>query len=354
MKRLLHVLAGLIFMASISAAEVTKVDVIYPQATQQHQMLTLTGTVEARQNANLAPLQAGVVEKLAVEIGDKVESGQHLLSLDAKLAELSLAQHKASLKASLASQTEAERLYQEVVTLSKKQLVAETLMAERLSALEVAKANFSRAQAALAQQQEVLARHRLYAPFSGVIAERHVDLGEWVTQQSPLFTLVAQSNLRVNLSIPQEYYNQLNQSEAIEVLITHDFAQSVTIAATLDRLVAVANDSSRTITGLVELPENLDLVSGMSVTAQIQLPASDQNIVWLPKSAIKQHPDGGRSVFTVEGSKAKHVLVKVVKQQGNKIAVSGVNAEQGIVVSGVALLKDGDSLTVTRVNGDNL
>ena len=72
------------------AAESIQVDVVYPESSQVQQVLTLTGTVEAVQNAALASLQSGVVKSLYVEIGDKVTKGQPLMALDAKLANLNL------------------------------------------------------------------------------------------------------------------------------------------------------------------------------------------------------------------------------------------------------------------------
>lgn len=342
-------------LSSTSAmARVTQVDIFKPETAQNYQVLSLTGTIEAKQNANLAPLQSGVVAKLFVEQGDQVVKGQKLMALDAKLAELSLAQLKAKVAAAITSKEEADRLYKEVVDLSKKQLVAETLMSERFSTYQVASAQLAQANAELSHQQEVFNRHTLYAPFNGVIADRNLDLGEWVTQQTNAFTLVEQDNLRLKISIPQEYYAQLANQSNVAVAVMPDSIQSNTIEASLNRLVAVASDSSRTFIGLVDLPKYAGLVAGMSAQAQINIPASNQNMLWLPKTAIKQHPDGGRSVFAAIDGKAQRYLVKVVKQQGNRVAVTGAPADLSFVVSGVELLNQGDALTTNQVDGDAL
>lgn len=334
-------------------AEAVKVDIFKPETAQSYQTIMLTGTIEAKQNSNLAPLQSGVVASLFVEQGDSVIKGQKLMSLDAKLAELTLAQLTAKVSAATANKDETERLYQEVTELSKKQLVAETLMSERLSSWQVASANLAEAKAQLSHQREIVKRHTLYAPFSGIIADRNLDLGEWVTQQTNAFTLVAQNNLRLNIDIPQEYYAQLSNKEGVEVLITPDSIQSNVITGQLNRMVAVANNSSRTFTALVDLPTYTGVVAGMSAQAEINIPASNQNMLWLPKTAIKQHPDGGRSVFAAIKGKAQRYLVKVIKQQGNRVAVTGAPADLSFVVSGVELLKQGDLLTTKLVDGDS-
>ncbi len=57
--------------------------------------LSLSGTVDAKQRARLAPLEAGVVSELNVEIGDEIQKGQPLLQLDTQLAQLTLDSIKA-------------------------------------------------------------------------------------------------------------------------------------------------------------------------------------------------------------------------------------------------------------------
>lgn len=321
-----------------------EVEVIKAEADTSLATLTLIGTVEATQNAQLAQLESGVVAELSVEVGDIVKQGDKLLVLDTELAKHGVAQQQASVAAAKAALTEADRLLAEIITLSKQQLVAETLMAERQADVEIAKAELSREKALLAQEKETLDRHTLYAPFSGVIAKRYVNLGEWVTQQTPVFNLVKQDDLRLNVAIPQEYLLALSSSDVVAVRVTPDFTQAESIDATLNRIVAVADSSNRTVTGLVYLPDNKNFMAGMSAMAEISVPASEQETVWLPKSAIKQHPDGGQSVFSVVAGKTQRHLIQTVNQQGDWVAVTGVPNQASVVVSGVALLKDNESV----------
>lgn len=326
-------------------AETVNVEVVYPKISQQTESLILIGTVEAPQSAALAPLQPGLVAKLAIEKGQKVKEGQTLMVLDSLLAELSVQQAQAGLQAAAATQQEAERLYQELLQLSTQQLVAETLIAERKAALTIATAGVRQAKTQYRLQQSILSRHTLKAPFSGLIVDRYVNIGEWVTQQNPIFHLVSQDSLRLTVSIPQEYYQTLNTSQNISVKVTPDFNAS-SINATLDVLVNSAANVSRTLVGLITLPDEHDWLVGMSARVEISLPFSAQPIAWLPKSAIKQHPDGGNSVFTVVGNKAKQTAISVIQYEGALVAVSGITDEYPVVASGVAVLKNDAQLTV--------
>ncbi|MBO9491158.1 efflux RND transporter periplasmic adaptor subunit [Endozoicomonas sp. G2_1] len=355
---------GLSITSSLSA-HTTAVDVFYPKPSTAFKTLKLTGTVEAAQNADLASLQAGVIEQLFVEVGDKVSKGQKLLALDATLAKLTLAETKASVDSSKVSLAEAKRLYQEVLALSKQQVVAQTLINERKAAVAAANAELARQTASLARQTELVNRHTLYAPFAGIIASRNADLGEWVTQQTSVFNLVEQDKLRLALAVPQEYYQYLTHDQgqnteqaSVSALITPDFNGATSFTRTVSRLVAVSNQQSRTLLVHIDLSgeqqeQTSALVPGMSATAELQFSLNQQNqtpVIWLPEQALKQHPDGGSSVFAVVNNQAKRFIVNVLEKREQQIAVTGAPAEHAYVTSGIALLRDGQALTIKSSN----
>lgn len=341
----------LITFAIPSKAEVTQVDVFYPELSQNHQLLHLTGTVEAIQDAELAPLQSGLVAKIFVDVGDRVTKGDVLLALDDTLIRLSLKEAVASVEAVNVLQVEAKRLYQEVLALSKQKVIAETVIGERRAALAMAKAELTKQQANLARQEEVLNRHTLYAPFTGIIAHRNADVGEWVNQQTSVFNLVEQQRLRLRVAIPQQYYGQLINQQDISTTVTPDFVNASPIKTKLNRWVAVSNNQSRTLIAYIDLPEDSQLVAGMSANAKVQLPNKKQVMMWLPKSAIKQHPDGSASIFAVVNNKAKRYMVDIINQQADSVAVTGVPENQAVVVSGVELLREGNDLKINSDTG---
>jgi RND family efflux transporter MFP subunit len=325
------------------------VDVFYPNPIQSNINIILTGTVEAKQRAQLAPLEAGRVKQLEVEIGDIVTKGQTLLSLDSKLAELEVLAAKASLMAIQVNLNEANRQYQEVLLLSKQQLVAQTLISERAALLANSEAQLANSQATLSLRHELLNRHTLQAPFAGVIAQRNVDLGEWITQQTPILTLVAQDDLRLTISIPQQYYSRLAKQLNVSVKVVPDSVDAQSFSAVLNRLVPVSDPSTRTFMAQIDLPKETDLVAGMSARAQISLPNTSQKTFMLPRSAIKQHPDGGSSVFIVKNGMAKRIITSYVQMSGNLVEISDHPVDLPYIVTGVELLKDGTPVTANTV-----
>lgn len=351
---LVILLSGLVTHAFAQSQQTAiSVDVIYPKQMQNNQNLVLTGTIEAKQRAQLAPLESGRVLKLNVEIGDEVIAGQSLLTLDNKLATLEVEGAKASLNAAEVNQQEAKRLYKEVLQLSKQQLVAETLISERAASLANATAQLARASATLSLQQELLNRHTLNAPFSGVIAMRNVDIGEWITQQTAVLTLVAQDDLRLSVAIPQQYYNRLAKQANVPVTVLPDSMDIQPIVAVLNRFVPVSDPTTRTFMAQIDLPQDAGLVAGMSARAQISLPNSNQSAIILPRSAIKQHPDGGSSVFIDDNGKAKRIITSFTDLPGNLVAINNQAFDLPYIISGVELLKDGSTIKPNLVQSNH-
>ncbi|WP_299767943.1 efflux RND transporter periplasmic adaptor subunit [uncultured Pseudoteredinibacter sp.] len=318
------------------------VELVYPQADDFGDVLPISASVEALQHSKLATQQAGLLSELYVEVGDSVQAGDILLKLDDQLAKLEVNQAQASLKAAQVAKDEAERLHKELKALASKKFVAATQISERRAQLAQSQAELSKQKAALAIKQEELRRHSLRAPFNGVIAQRQTNIGEWVNQQSTVMSLVQQDALRLRLAIPQEYFTQVTLGAPVE--IHSDHGKVSVFSASIDRVVPISNQKSRTFEAFVTIPASAGLTVGMSATVNIALIEQENLRLWFPKSAIKQHPDGGASVFAVQNNRAKRYIVKIIEREGDRIAVNGAPASMAYVRSGVELLQDGDSL----------
>lgn len=334
------------FFSVSSWANSIQVELVSPELKTTETVLKLTGTIETKQNSELAVLQSGVVAELYAEQGDLVLKGQKLLALDSELAVLEYEQLKAELKISRLNLAEKQRLFDEIDSLKNDKLIAETTAAQRKSELSVAKAQLAQAISKVKMQEEVVRRHTLYAPFSGVIAERNVDLGEWVTQQTSTFSLLEDKNLRLKVSIPQEYYSHIVGQLNIPVTVTTDVEGASSYKVKLTKLVTAANPVNRTFTALIDLSDIESLAPGMSARAEVVIPEQQKQVIWLPKNAIKIHPDGGYSVFYVNNGQAKRTLVNVHEFSGELVGVIGADSNKQYISTGVELLQDGQEVMI--------
>jgi HlyD family secretion protein len=160
---------------------------------------TRAGTVEACERAKMATPTAGQVASIVVDKGDRVRTGQILLSLwnddlkaELKLAETEVVAAKARIEESCALAASAEREAKRLLKLSQSKLVAEDQVDKAVADAE-AKQAACRAVRVTEQESKArvdvaraaLERTILRAPFDGVIAEVNAKLGEFVTPSPP-------------------------------------------------------------------------------------------------------------------------------------------------------------------------
>jgi RND family efflux transporter MFP subunit len=346
------VLFVLIISLSIRANTIN-VDVVYAKEEARNLEIELSGNIKALNDAQLTSLESGIVKSLEVDEGDQVTLGQTLIRLDDSLALIELAQANAAYHTAEIKAQEDLRLFNEIVSLAKQKVVAKTQLAERKANAANSNAKLSEAKAKVKLQQEMVNRHVLLAPFSGTIAERNTDLGEWVSPQSKILQLVSDDSLRIFIDIPQEYFNDVNKDPRIKVLVTPDIEPQQTIELSLSQFIKVSNPVSRTFKARIDLPPETQLVSGMSARVRLILPTQNGTQVNLPKSSLKRHPDGSYSVYSVVQDKVKRMPVKLINSTFNNVVVQGVPQNAAIIVSGNDLLIENQTVSVSKEKGTN-
>lgn len=347
-KAVLYVLCLFLFIDSFKSLSAnTEVKVITTEHVPYTQTIGLSGTVVAKNNAELAPLESGVVKELFVEAGDSVTLGQSLLTLDDILAKLRLEQARANHQAAKVQLNEAKRLFDEVQSLAKSKAVADSLIAERRANMASAKADLTSALASLRLQEEVVKRHTLIAPFEGVISSRNVDVGEWINQQDKIFQLVSNKSLRLIANLPQEHFAKISEFTDIEVSVIPDALQDKQFQLKLTNIISISDPQSRTVQVRIDIPDDSSLIPGMSAKAIFSLSGANNVVTWLPRSALKRHPDGGFSAFSVDSGRLKHQQIQIVMSNLDHVAVAGIPNNTDVVISGAELLKHDQAVIIT-------
>ena len=336
--------------AQTQAKQAVPVSVAMPEQQKVGQQLTLTGTLTARQHARLSARTDGLVARVLVDAGDEVSAGQILLELDPALAKQQLQQLQAASRVTATELAETGRLVAEAEQLSDQQLFPPTELALRQANQARAEALHQQALAALAQQQEVLARHQLIAPFAGVIASRLTDAGEWVSLGTPVLELVALRPLYLDVQMPQEYFQTLTKLQQIKV--QSDMQPEKELRADIIATVPVIDAEARSFLVRLQLQQpgqagQLRLLPGTSASATFNMTSQGEGNVIVPADAILRHPDGSFSVFTVRDNIANRRLVKLGRRNGKGIEVTdGLVAGEPGVIRGNETLRDGQSVSI--------
>ncbi|WP_353369365.1 efflux RND transporter periplasmic adaptor subunit [Aliiglaciecola sp. NS0011-25] len=325
------------------------VDQVKPQ--QLTPIVTLTGSLKAQRHANLSVLTDGIVTHIYAETGEKVQQGEALLNLDSALVKAQLQANKAALAREQVAVDNAQRRFTEAQSLFDKKLFAQTELADRETALNSAKASLLEAQANQFYQQQLLNHHQLLAPFNGIIAERMVDVGEWVTRGQSVFELVSNEQLWLDLYMPQEHFNGVDVNSTVKVYLSSK--PEKTFSATVVTKVPVVNTNNRSFLLRLALDNASDLQVGLSASADIPLVQSAQESVVIERDALLRHPDGGFSVFIEHDGVAHRQSVKIGARMNGKVEITqGLKAEQWVVTQGNELLQDGQSVNVVSRLGE--
>lgn len=330
----------------VQAQEQVPVRVAMPQEKGLSEQLVLSGSLTAQQNASLSSRTAGLVAELLVDAGSTVKKGQPLLKLDTALAQHELAQRQAALSAAQVLQTERKRLVTEAEKLTEQQLFPQTELSLRRAALAEADAMLQQAKAGQQQQQEIVARHTLTAPFAGVIAQRSTDVGEWVALGTPVLQLVSLTPLLLDVQVPQEYFAAMSALRHIEVRA--DMLPGDKLSATLLATVPVGSSSARSFLARLEVTDGQQaLLPGTSASATFHFERDDATVLVVPPDALLRHPDGNFSLFAIRDNKAYRHNVKLGRnsEQGVEI-LSGLPKGQAVVVRGNETLRDGQAVRI--------
>lgn len=329
------------------AQEAPRVSLGIAEQTELIEELPLTGTLTAPNTALLAPRVEGPLERIDAGIGDRVEAGTVLAVLDTELARLELRSATAAVEEAAAELDDAQRRLDEARNLAERQSVAASEVRAREAEVRRDRAVLERRGAERALQAALLVRHRLEAPFAGVIARRMADPGEWVDPDTPVFELAQTDPLQLDLRVPQRHYGRIEAGTAVRIRL--DALPEPTLEATVTTVVPVSDPDARTFLVRIDLPNPEGrMTPGMSARATLRIDTGRSGVV-VPRDALIRYPDGRISVWIVEGGGP----VRTVTEQrietgirfGDRIAVTrGLEAGTAVVVEGNEALQEGQAV----------
>lgn len=308
-----------------------------------HSQIMAVGTVHAVRGADLSAEVAGVVEAIHFESGQDIKAGALLLELKA-------GDDIARLEALRATAKLQELNYQRAQGEFKAQAISQ-------ARLDDAAASYKSAAAQVAEQQALVNKKRVHAPFSGHLGIRAVDAGQYVGAGAKIVTLQALDPIHVDFYLPQQNLNSLKVGQTVSARSdTYPNLKFSGRIAAIDPKVDV--DTRNVLVRATLKNPTRQLLPGMFVNVEIET-GSPVEYLTLPKTAIAYNPYG-ETVFLLtpdvggenkaDGSLvAKQVFVSVGPARGDQVAVlKGVSAGDQVVTSGQLKLKNGTPVIVNN------
>jgi membrane fusion protein, multidrug efflux system len=327
------------FMAGMSSPTQT-ISATRAATSEWQPNVEAVGSLRAVKGADLSLEVAGVVGAISFNSGDDVEEGTQLLKLrdDDDVAKLQSLQAMSEL-----NQINYDR--------DQKQF---KIQAVSQATLDTDAANLKNAKAQVAQQQAILDKKSLRAPFAGHLGIRAVDLGQYLSAGTVIVTLQELDPIFVDFFVPQQSVDQVRLGQIVTVKV--DAYKDQTFAGEISAINPKVDASSRNvqIRATMKNPDH-KLIPGMYATIDIAT-GQPQNFVTLPQTAITYNPYGD-TVYLVDskgndaGGKpqlvARQTFVTTGPTRGDQVAIlKGVSEGDMIVTAGQLKLHNGTNVLI--------
>jgi membrane fusion protein (multidrug efflux system) len=298
------------------------------------------GSLQASQGTNVSAEVPGIVEEIYFKQGDNVKLGMPLLQLRAKdeLAKLEALKATAEINRITYNRNLAQF---EVNAISKQ-------------TLDIDKANLEVATANVNQQQALLNKKLIRAPFTGKLGIRLVDVGQYLEAGTAISTLQALDTIFVDFFLPQQALSSLKTGQQITLNSDAYPTDSFTGDITVINPIVDTNTRNVQIRATLNNPKH-KLLPGMYVTVSITT-GSAQRYITLPRTTITFNSFGS-TVYRLENNGqdekgkakliAKQSLVTTGATRGDQITIlTGVKEGETIVTTGQIKLRNGSPVTV--------
>ena len=312
--------------------------------------VTASGKIEAENSANVSTRMMGYVTKVHVKVGQKVNAGQLLVSINNTDLQAKKAQVEASILQATAAFNNAKKDYERFTVLFNQQSASQKELDDMTSRYEMAKAGL---EAAKQMRNEVVAQFgysNITAPFSGEVTNTFVKEGDMANPGMPLVSIEGASHLQVTAMVSESDIANIQNGMAVKILVK-------SINKTVTGKVTEVSSSAKNTGGQYLVKINLTqtdkaILSGMFVN--VQFPLANKTLttvisdkVLVPESAlVKQGQLVG--IYTVgNGNTAILRWLRIGKTFDNQVEVlSGLSAEEPYIVSAEGKLFNGAKVSI--------
>jgi len=260
------------------------------EALQQYQVqrqsialpIQIDARVEAVNKATVSSQTSGRIIQINFDVNDYVQKGSVLMRIANKQQRAKVAAAEAQELEAQASYNVAAKEFERVQGIFENKLLSKSDLDRAEATLKSAKERLSAATARLHDASAALKYSEVLAPYSGVVVERHVELGELAKEGQPLMTGLSLSNLRISANLSQRHAAMLRGLKELAVI---DEAQNRRIKAENLRVSPQADFSQHTFVVRADLPKDTkNLFPGMFVKIEFEGPTKDRLLI--PISAV--------------------------------------------------------------------
>lgn len=255
-------------------------------------------TVEAVNQSTVSAQVAGRVEAIYVDVNDYVQKDAVLLRLRNSEQRAGKAAAQAQIKETRARYQEAAAEFNRMQTLYARRLVAQSAFDKASANLKASRGQLDAALAGVAQAEEQLGHTEIRAPYTGIVVERHVEVGETVSPGQALVTSLSLDALRAVAEVPQTIVTAVRTRHSARVLLPDAPAGSV--VTTGITLFPYADPKTHNFKVRVTLPPGVrGIYPGMLI--KVAFTTGERNVTLVAARAIV-HRSEVTAVYVIDKS----------------------------------------------------
>ena len=343
--------------------------------------IRVSGTLTAQESADVAAEIAGRVVATPVERGSRIAAGGDLVRIaatevdaQAREAQANAAQIEARLGIAggttfdvarvpeVASANAARGLartdFARAQTLHKAQLISQAEFEQKSAQLESSERQYDvavngaeqqyqslmAARARVTMAQKAVADTVVRAPFAGVVGERFVSVGDYVTRGTKVASVMRVDPLRVELTVPEQYVSAVETGRPVTFEV--DAYPGETFTGQVRFVSPSVNADTRALLIEAVVPNDTGrLKPGLFATARIE-EATPRPGILVPATALRTIAGTAR-VFVVQGDRVEERVVMTAQVVGPRVEIAdGLKAGETVVATGVEQLVDGVRVVV--------
>jgi RND family efflux transporter MFP subunit len=327
------------------------------------------GQVKPVLEVDVIPKLSGKVERVSKEIGDRVEAGEILFTLEKQELHQSLEKLDAQLRQSL---LEAETVLQQAEmqmsnakvdytnnqVLFEGQAISKQTLDSYKRVYEAAELKYKSAldsylilqnkagKSTIETEKEAVIQKvqdsNVRAPISGIIAQKNIEAGEMATQQDAAYTIVDMDTVVIETTVTERIINEIHKGQ--EVLVTIAALEGKNFQGMIDALSPAVTGQSVGYPVKITIPNDKhEIKPGMFAEVHITTDTKD-NVIMIPIEAVLSQV-GKSSIFVLEGDIAKKREVQLGLKDDNYYEVAeGLNEGEQVIIKGQQFVIDGEKV----------
>lgn len=319
--------------ASSANNSALRIDVTVIKPKRIENIIKITGAILANESVSLRSEISGKVENIYFQEGQRVKKGDLILSINDD-----------EIVAQLEGLKYTQQLSERIEYRQRQLLEKEAISKEEY---DIALTTLQTTQSDIKETEARLAKHKIYAPFNGIVGLRQVSEGSYISPSDLVANMYNINPIKIEFSVPGKYTPLVNKGDKINFTVE---ASDNEFEGTIYAMEPRIDPQTRTlqIRAICDNDEEV-LIPGQFANINYILDVLPSALM-IPSEAIIPELNSHK-VFTYKNGIAEQASISIGLRTENEVqAIKGINAGDTVITSGILQVRQGTPVSINSVN----